>query len=79
MLEAYGALRYSSRLNASITVGDHIPAGSPAEIEIRAGTIVAADLLHELTGLSIGEIDWALWFTRKKVTKPYHLTLTADY
>jgi hypothetical protein len=24
-------------------------------------------------------LDWALWFTRKEVTTPYHLTVTTDY
>lgn len=79
MLEAYGALTYSPRLKDIIAAGEHLPSGSLMELEIRAGTMLIVDRLSELSGMTIGEIDWALWFTRKKVTTPYHLTVTTDY
>jgi hypothetical protein len=67
--------------------GIFLEAGSPEEIEIRANTIWAVELIRqELTRmgkeLRAFEIDWFLWNLgqeRQFKAKPYHRTVTTFY
>lgn len=80
-------LHYSPELAAHIDHREELPAGSPEEIEIRAHTIWAVELLKrefENLGRSLRsfEIDWLLWNLGQQEEfrqKPYHRTRTIFY
>ncbi|MFO8165812.1 MAG: queuosine 5'-phosphate N-glycosylase/hydrolase [Thermodesulfobacteriota bacterium] len=87
VLRHVGILQYSPSLGHEIDHGTFLEAGSPEEIEIRANTIWAIELIRqELArsgkGLRAFEIDWILWNLgqqRKFTAKPYHKTVTTFY
>jgi len=87
VLRQMGILRYSSELSSRIDRREELPSGSPEEIEIRAGTIWAVELLRrelEQLGKSLRsfEIDWLLWNLGQQEEfrkKPYHRTRTIFY
>jgi hypothetical protein len=87
VLRRLGILIYSDDLAAKIDRRQLIPAGSPAETEIRAATIWACELLRQSLArrgrdLRAFEIDWALWTAGQSLppdTRPYHRTYTGFY
>jgi len=87
VLRHVGILQYNSSLEHKVDNGLFLEAGSPEEIEIRANTIWAVELIRqELTRmgkkLMAIEIDWILWNLgqqREFKAKPYHLTVTIYY
>lgn len=79
ILRYLNVLKYSLGLSCDISAGDLIPAGSLAECEIRASTIVAAQKIAELVGVTAVQIDDYLWLNRKMTSDPFHLTITTDY
>lgn len=87
VLRHLGILRYSAELAERIDRREELAAGSPEEIEIRAHTIWAVELLKrelEKLGRSLRsfEIDWFLWNLGQREefrTKPYHRTRTIFY
>ncbi|MDW8031538.1 MAG: queuosine salvage family protein [Candidatus Bipolaricaulota bacterium] len=87
VLRHLGILRYSAELSERIDRREELSAGSPEEIEIRAHTIWAVELLkRELEKLGRPlrsfEIDWLLWNLGQREEfrhKPYHRTRTIFY
>jgi hypothetical protein len=87
VLRRLGILVYSDELAATIDRWQLIPAGSPAEIEIRAATVWGCELLRQALArrgrsLNAFEIDWALWTAGQSLppaTQPYHRTYTGFY
>lgn len=87
VLRHLGILRYSAELAARIDRQELIPAGSPEEVEIRANTIWAVELLKGALAergwkLSSVELDWLLWGLGQREgfkEKPYHRTVTIFY
>ena len=87
VLRHVGVLQYSPSLGDKVDTGIFLEAGCPDEIEIRATTIWAVELLRqELTTLGkelkAFEIDWILWNLgqqREFKAKPYHKTVTTFY
>ncbi len=87
VLRHLGVLRYSSDLAERIDRREELPAGSAKEIEIRAHTIWAVELLKrefEKLGrpLRSFEIDWLLWNLGQNEEfrqRPYHRTRTIFY
>jgi hypothetical protein len=86
VLRDQGLLVYSPALAAHVDGGREIPAGDPREVEIRAGTIWAVELLRR--GLAqLGhvlmsfELDWLLWSGAqgRELRQPYHRTRTVFY
>jgi Potential Queuosine, Q, salvage protein family len=83
VLRLDGVLRYDSGLAARIDRGALIPAGSEEEVELRACTVHAVELLtREHDGMSAAEVDAALWYRgqapRYKAV-PRHRTRTVHY
>jgi Potential Queuosine, Q, salvage protein family len=86
VLRHYGVLEYSPALAERIDNEELIPAGSEEEIELRAATIWASELLgremarqrHPITS---AEIDQRLWLLGQNVPdmRPYHRTRTIYY
>ncbi len=87
VLRHLGILRYSPDLAEKIDRRQELPASSEEEIEIRAHTIWAIELLkqeleklgHKLRSF---EIDWLLWGLGQRDEfrqKPYHRTRTIYY
>ncbi|MCZ7573043.1 MAG: queuosine salvage family protein [Ardenticatenaceae bacterium] len=87
LLRERRVLRYGPRLAAAVDTGRLIPAGSDFEVELRAATVQAVELLrehlegrgHPLTSLTL---DWLLWQegeARQRELKPHHRTLTIFY
>jgi hypothetical protein len=82
-----GLLRYDETLSARVDGELPIESGSPEEVEIRACTIWAVELIRRQLerlgkGLMAYEIDWVLWnMAQEPIFKkrPYHRTLTVYY
>jgi hypothetical protein len=87
VLRRFGAIAYAEALAARIDNRQLIPAGSPEEVEIRAATVWACELLRRSLAdrggkLRAFEIDWALWLAGQSLppdTHPYHRTFTVFY
>ncbi len=87
VLRRFGLLTYSDELAAKIDLRQIIPPGSADEVEIRAATVWACELLRqsladEGTPLRAFEVDWALWQAGQSLppdTHPYHRTYTVFY
>ena len=87
VLRSYKVLEYSPQLSKDIDEKVEIPYGSQGEIEIRACTIVAVEMLGELLGklgkpFKTVEIDWMLWQmgeARLDSLAPHHRTRTIFY
>lgn len=84
-LRACGVLCYSSWLAERVDRGDWIAERSAEEVEIRAATVWAVDLLRgKLDALGrpllATEIDWLLWnASQSRAMPPHHRTLTTFY
>jgi len=87
VLRHVGILQYSPSMEHKVDNDIFLEAGSPEEIEIRANTIWAVELIRqELTQmgkkLRAFEIDWILWNLGQESqfkAKPYHRTKTIFY
>ena len=87
ILRHVGILRYEHALAEKVDQKVLLEAGSPEEVEIRANTIWAVELIRqELDGtgeaLRAFEVDWILWNQSQDAAfkvKPYHRTLTIYY
>jgi hypothetical protein len=83
MLRMYGVLGYEEGLARRIDGYVQILHDSREEIEIRAATIWAVELLRQhLTGMTAAEINNAIWLMSQDVqgqAKPYHRTRTIFY
>jgi hypothetical protein len=87
VLRHLGIFRYSDELARKIDSLTLIDPGSPEEVEIRANTVWAVELLRqELLRLGKSwrsfEIDWMLWNLGQDDAfreKPYHRTVTIFY
>ena len=87
VLRYLGILHYSKPLAQKVDQLVYLKVGSPEEIEIRANTIWAVELIRkQLEGTGKGlrpfEIDWILWSMGQQEdfkVKPYHRTLTIFY
>jgi len=86
LLQSYGVLVYNEDLTNRIQSEVILAAGSPQEVEIRAHTIHACELLtQELMKLgrtiTSQQLDWILWNLSQKMTVilPHHRTPTIFY
>jgi hypothetical protein len=87
VLRGFGGLVYAPELDTAIAARRLIPLGSAWEVEIRAATIWACELLRRtLAGqgqlFRATEIDWILWLAGQSLPAkmpPYHRTLTMFY
>ncbi len=87
VLRHLGILHYSSELAQKVDNATLLESGSPEEIEIRANTIRAVELIRrelDQAGkrLRAFEIDWLLWNLgqgNEYRKKPYHKTVTIFY
>jgi hypothetical protein len=71
-LHSMGIIRYSPELLRIISSNELIPSGSKPELEIRAATIVATDLLtfelnkYHDNSLNVLHVDYLLWSLMRK-------------
>ena len=87
LLRRFGVLTYATDLAERIDAYTLIPAGSEAELEIRAATIWSVELLRRALaerGIQrpASAIDYRLWSesqTPDPAMRPYHRTLTIFY
>jgi hypothetical protein len=87
VLRKLGILSYDQTLAALVDSQTPIPAGSRMEVEIRAATVWASELLRQALlprapDLTAAHIDYWLWETsqhRSPGDLPYHRTLTTAY
>jgi hypothetical protein len=87
VLRELGVLVYSKELSDIVDNEITIAQGSPMEVEIRAGTVVAVELLREeLQGMGrsvrSADIDYVLWNLGQQEQykkRPYHKTVTIFY
>ena len=88
ILRNLGIFVYTDELAAAIDAREEIRCGSEEEIEIRACTIVAVEMLHRalhrrgVTDVIEIEIDWLLWQQGERAKDdiaPHHRTLTIYY
>lgn len=87
MLRAEGALEYTDELAQHIDSHKELRSGCEEEIEIRAATVVAIEMLRQFlersnVELMTVEVDWLLWQRGEKereLLKPHHRTKTIFY
>lgn len=81
LLRSLKVILYSKALANQVDGYHLIPKNSPKEVEIRAATIIAGELLSILLKLPPYIIDNALWVLSQSTNnqKPYHRTLTTNY
>jgi hypothetical protein len=87
VLRHLGILRYERSLEEKVAQRILIVAGNPEEVEIRANTIWAVELIRQELrrmgrNLRAFEIDWILWNLGQKrefKASPYHRTKTIFY
>jgi hypothetical protein len=87
ILRAWGILRYAPALARKVDAQIELAAGSPEEIEIRAATLWAVELLRDALAqrgrkLWSIHVDWILWQAsqaRATGMKPYHRVRTLFY
>jgi hypothetical protein len=83
ILRQFGVLVYSKELAEKVDNYILLPKGSSEEVEIRAATIWAVELLRQLMPeFASSKIDLALWLLtqdKSKFDKPYHRTYTIYY
>lgn len=83
VLRRHGILKYSDKLQRRIRTREEVPAGSEEEVEIRAHTIHAVELIKgKITRVKSGQINDYLWLegqTKLSTDEPYHLTRTTAY
>ncbi len=83
ILRMFGVLQYEPSLAKRIDIYEEIPHDSREEIEIRAATIWAVELLRQRTPhLTASDIDNTLWLLSQDIqneAKPYHRTRTIYY
>lgn len=86
VLREFGVLRFGASLAARVGAGDLIPSGSPEEVEIRAATVWAVELLRRALAeagrsLRAFELDWILWnWSQERPARyPHHRTLGVYY
>jgi hypothetical protein len=87
VLRHVGILRYGSDLAERVDNQELLEAGSPEEVEIRANTVRAVELIRQKLDsmgktATASEIDWMLWNMGQRDIfrqKPYHRTLTIFY
>jgi hypothetical protein len=86
VLRHHGALEYAADLARRVDGWDELRPGEPAEVEIRAATVVAVERLRAALAergrqlMSI-EVDWILWDLSQGLypVRPYHRTRTVFY
>ncbi|MDQ4078960.1 MAG: queuosine salvage family protein [Chloroflexota bacterium] len=87
LLRGEGILEYNTRLASIVDLCRELPSGSDLEIEIRAASIHAVELLRDALAardiqISALELDWILWNegeAQQQELKPHHRTLTIYY
>ncbi|HOO76827.1 MAG TPA: queuosine salvage family protein [bacterium] len=87
VLRRTGILEYVPSLAQRIDENRRIPANSREEIEIRAATIMAGEMMREkiartIPSITSQDVDRFLWLVGQTKTgneKPYHKTLTTAY
>ncbi|MEE8435955.1 MAG: queuosine salvage family protein [bacterium] len=95
VLRAHGMLRLSAELAARVDAGEEIPAGSEAEIELRAATVWGCEWLARAYNaapdspitaagegpITAAQVDGLLWAAGQDKTglPPYHRTRTVYY
>jgi hypothetical protein len=86
LFQAEGVLGYNKKLLNIVENEKLIEPGSQEEIEIRANTIYASELLRQELDklgrkLTSNELDWMLWVQAKqtKFQLPHHKTITINY
>jgi hypothetical protein len=87
VLRQLGILRYAPWLAARIRRREQLPAGSAAEVQIRAATVQACErLVAAVRALgqetTAAELDWRLWTLGQSLpgdAEPYHRTPTTNY
>ena len=84
VLNNLGVLQYSEDLDDKIIERQEVKEDSEEEIEIRACDLVVIDYIYQKLNGKIARMDindylWLLGQDKKKITKPYHRTLTSHY
>lgn len=87
VLRHHGILRYGDCLEAMVRARLHIPSGSAEEVEIRAATIWACELIRQALAtrghsFTASNVDWLLWNVGQALPpacEPYHRTVTIFY
>ena len=86
VLRHFGACEYSTDLARRVDGWEELRPGDPAEVEIRAATVVAVERLREALHergrrLRSIEVDWILWDRSQGLypVRPHHRTRTIFY
>jgi len=82
ILRAFNILQYKKELAEKVDSYTNLEKDSQEELEIRAATIWACELIANELNISPSVVDNALWYLSRMNTikvKPYHRVLTTNY
>ncbi len=84
ILRSLGILEYDEELSKLVDKKCEIEENSSYEVEIRANTLVAIDLIQKelkqkVDSIVINDIIWSFGQDKKRKVLPYHLTRTLSY
>jgi hypothetical protein len=86
VLRHFGALAYSAELAGRVDAREELRPGEPAEVEIRAATVISVEQLRDALAargrdLLAIELDWILWDLSQTLhpMRPYHRVRTTSY
>lgn len=79
ILNHFGCIEYSAKLEYKIKNSQLITQHSLEELQIRSATVKACTMLSYGTGWNIADVDTYLWTKRGLTDEPFHLTITTDY
>lgn len=79
MLAYFGCTEYSRELFNNIKEYKLIPEGSLMECELRAASLVVANMITKEAPVNTVQVDDYLFLNRKICNDPFHLTITTNY
>ncbi len=82
LLRSLGVLEYEESLSQCIDTMELLEKGSPEEVEIRAATVQAVEVLSKMLSKTAAETDNLIWHMAAKnelPMQPYHRVLTTAY
>jgi len=79
MLRHYGVMSFSSNLESIVDGGEFVQSNSEYELNIRAATVKACELIAKQNDISADEVDAWLFMHRQESRVRHHLCVTEFY
>jgi len=79
MLRYFGLIKFSDQLAKKIELNEHLDENSEEELNIRAATIKACELIAKRNNVSGDDVDAYLFMKRKETDLKHHMCITTNY